>query len=90
MTLHLRTTTAVDDVAVASQSRRRATTTCGDCRHAQVFAVQPRVTCTHAARPVSASARSVAEPACDAFERRRDGLSLSVWAATGAGRSRAA
>ena len=52
---------------------------CAECRHAQLFAVQPRVLCTCGEAPLAATVVYAGQPACPCVDPRRDTDPVIAW-----------
>jgi hypothetical protein len=56
------------------------TPVCGDCRFAQIFALQPRTICVHPWAPQRGSVLPTAQPACSHLSlREKETVALHAW-----------
>lgn len=57
---------------------------CAECRHAQLFAVQPRAVCTLLGTPLVGRVVFAGQPGCAQLVPRRDADVILAWTAPGA------
>jgi hypothetical protein len=56
---------------------------CAECRHAQLFAVQPRALCTCASSELAGSVLFAGQPACSSLAPRESAGPIMAWCAPG-------
>ena len=56
---------------------------CAECRHAQLFAVQPRALCTLAGAPLEGQVLFAGQPGCARVVPRRDADVVLAWCSPG-------
>jgi hypothetical protein len=56
---------------------------CAECRHAQLFAVQPRALCTCASSELAGSVLFAGQPACSSLAPRESAGPIMAWCSPG-------